>query len=81
MRFVERGARVVPFFLLHDREHAPDLEVGLLAGIFELKEPGDSVRLLEVLDLVNEVGDRVGMSQARDRLRCLFRNVRLYVTG
>jgi hypothetical protein len=41
-------------------------------GVFELKEPGDSVRLLEVLDLVNEVGDRVGMSQARDRLRCFI---------
>jgi hypothetical protein len=44
----------------------------LLVGVFELKEPGDSVRLLEVLDLVNEVGDRVGMSQARDRLRCFI---------
>ena len=49
--FVERGEGIEPLFLLHDREQAANLEVGLLVGVFELNEPGDRVRFPEALSI------------------------------
>ena len=64
--FVERGKGVEPFLLLHDREQAADLEVGLLVGVFELNEPGNRVRFLEALDpwRILRVGPMAGVRRS-----------------